>query len=75
MFCIALAAALLTGLVICNFFGFLLIVLSLAEMSSMWVYFAVNLQPKDVDFWAAPQLQAASITGSASSLRHIYRNS
>ena len=30
-----LVVTLLTGLVICNFFGFLLIVLSLAEMSSM----------------------------------------
>jgi hypothetical protein len=34
-FSIALVVALLTELVICNFFGFLLIVLSMAEMSSM----------------------------------------
>jgi hypothetical protein len=35
IFHIALVVALLTVPVTCNFFGFLLIVLSLAEMSSM----------------------------------------
>jgi hypothetical protein len=74
MFC-PLVMALLTGLVICNFFGFLLIVLSLAEMSSMCVYSAVNIQPKDIDFLAALQQQEDSTTGSANLLRHIFKSS